>query len=162
MRIAIHDYFMGITKQVAKRSTCLRRQVGAIIVNENNVILSTGYNGAPCKIEHCEVKGCIRDKKDIKSGTRQEICMAVHAEQNAIIHAAKHGTSINGSTMYVSTFPCIICSKMIINAGIKTIFYDHDYSETAGYRLLVDAGIIVKKYSLTRTMNCSTKIIKEY
>lgn len=112
----------------AKRSTCMRRQVGAVIVKENHVI-ATGYNGPPIGIPHCDVTGCIREDLKIKSGERHELCRGLHAEQNAIIQAAKHGVVINGSDLYCNTKPCSICTKMILNAGIKRVYYIQDYHD---------------------------------
>ncbi|RLE12258.1 cytidine deaminase, partial [Candidatus Aerophobetes bacterium] len=114
------EYFMQITQLVAKRSTCLRRKVGAIQVRDKR-ILCTGYNGPPRGLAHCSEVGCLRDKLGIPSGERQEICRGLHAEQNAIIQAALYGISIKDSILYCTHQPCITCSKMIINAGIKKI-----------------------------------------
>ena len=109
------QYFMDIVELVGKRSTCLRREVGAILVKDKR-ILTTGYNGPPMGIAHCSEAGCLRDKLGVPSGERHELCRGLHAEQNAIIQAAYHGITINGATLYCSNLPCIICSKMIINA----------------------------------------------
>ena len=119
-----HEYFMGITKVVAERSTCLRRRVGAILVKDKR-ILATGYNGAPSGSKHCEEVGCLREDSSVPSGERHELCRGLHAEQNAIIQAAYHGIVIAGSTVYCTNRPCVICSKMLINAGIKKIFYEN-------------------------------------
>lgn len=131
---------MGITKVVAKRSTCLRRQVGAILVKDKR-ILSTGYNGAPTGLRHCEEVGCLREDSSVPSGERHELCRGLHAEQNAIIQAAYHGTSIVGSTLYCTNKPCIICSKMIINAGIEMVFYEEGYNDPLADQMLAEAGI---------------------
>ncbi len=140
------DYFMSITELVSSRSTCLRRKVGAIIVKEKR-ILTTGYNGPPQGVKHCdELGGCLRDKLNVPSGERMELSRAVHAEQNAIIQAAKYGIDINGGTMYVTNHPCFICAKMIINAGIKTIIYKEGYPDEFAKEILKEAGIEVKKY----------------
>ena len=136
---------MAITKMVAKRSTCLRRQVGAILVKERR-ILSTGYNGAPAGIRHCEEAGCLRADKSIPSGERHELCRGLHAEQNAIIHAAYHGTPIKGATLYCTNKPCVICSKMIINAGIKKIFYEAGYDDPLADQMLEEAGIEIVRF----------------
>ena len=115
------EYFMQMAELTAQRSTCLRRQVGAIIVKEKHII-ATGYNGAPKGLPHCEeLGGCLREKLEIPSGERHELCRALHAEQNAIIQAATLGQSIEGATIYITHQPCIICAKMIINAGISRI-----------------------------------------
>ncbi|GAB7027250.1 deoxycytidylate deaminase [Geotalea toluenoxydans] len=139
------EYFMGITHLVAKRSTCLRRQVGAIIVKDKN-ILATGYNGAPSGVSHCLDVGCLREKLGIPSGERHELCRGLHAEQNAIIQAAKHGTGIEGSTLYCTTMPCIICSKMIINAGIKRIVFEMGYPDQLAEEMIRESGIIVDSF----------------
>ena len=117
------EYFMTIAEMVAKRSTCLRRHVGAILVKDKR-ILATGYNGAPAGLKHCEEVGCIRQNASIPSGERHELCRGLHAEQNAIIQAAYHGISIAGSTLYCTNKPCVIFSKMLINAGIRKIIYE--------------------------------------
>jgi dCMP deaminase len=115
-------YFMDIAQLVAKRSTCLRRSVGAVVVKDKRV-LSTGYNGAPMNVVHCRVTGCIREQMKVPSGERHELCRGIHAEQNAIIQAAYHGVSIKEAALYCTNLPCSICAKMIINAGIRTIYY---------------------------------------
>ena len=117
------EYFMEIAWLVSKRSTCLRRKVGAILVKDKR-ILATGYNGAPKGFKHCKEVGCIRQKLNVPSGERHELCRGLHAEQNAIIQAAVFGVSIRGSTMYITTFPCSVCAKMIVNAEIKEVIYD--------------------------------------
>ena len=123
MRPSWDTYFIEITKIVATRSTCLRRQVGAVIVKDNHII-TTGYNGAPKGMAHCDdLGGCMREKLKIPSGTRQELCRATHAEQNAIIQAAVLGVSIDGGTCYVTDSPCSLCAKMLINAGIKRVVF---------------------------------------
>jgi dCMP deaminase len=129
------EYFMTITNMVGKRSTCLRRHVGAILVKDKR-ILATGYNGAPAGIRHCEETGCIRRDSGVPSGQRHELCRGLHAEQNAIIQAAFHGVSINGSTLYCTNKPCIICSKMLINAGIKEIIYGEGYDDSLADEML--------------------------
>ena len=133
-------YFMDITRLVAKRSTCVRRAVGAIIV-KNKRILSTGYNGAPSGIRHCMEAGCLREKMNVTSGERHELCRGIHAEQNAIIQAAYHGVSIKDATLYCTNLPCIICAKMIINAGIKKIYYDSGYADALSQDMLAESGI---------------------
>jgi len=138
------QYFMDIVELVGKRSTCLRRKVGAILVKDKR-ILTTGYNGAPMGIAHCSETGCLRDEWNIPSGERHELCRGLHAEQNAIIQAAYHGITINGATLYCSNLPCIICSKMIINAGIKEIIYRHGYADKLAEDMLKEAGIEVRR-----------------
>ena len=140
-----NQYFMSITRMVATRSTCLRRHVGAILVKEKR-ILSTGYNGAPAGLKHCIEVGCLREEASIPSGTRHELCRALHAEQNAIVQAAYHGISIAGSTLYCTNKPCVICSKMLINAGIKRIFFDEAYDDDLADAMLDEAGIEIMRF----------------
>ena len=136
---------MKITEDVSERSTC-RRKVGAIITVDNK-IKTTGYNGAPKWLSHCDdMGGCMRTKNNIKSGTHQEICRAVHAEQNAIIQAAVDGVKIKGGTLYVNTFPCSICTRMIINAEIKRIVYLSDYEDELSRQMLDETDIEVVKF----------------
>ncbi len=134
------SYFMGITHLVAQRSTCLRRAVGAVIVKDKR-ILSTGYNGAPCGLTHCIDAGCIREKLNVPSGERHELCRGIHAEQNAIIQAAYHGVSIKDAILFCTHLPCLICAKMIINAGIRTIYYHSGYADPMSLEMLNEAGI---------------------
>lgn len=140
MRPSWEQYFIEITKVVATRSTCLRRQVGAIIVKDKRII-ATGYNGAPSSLPHCAELGCMREKLQIPSGERHELCLGLHAEQNAIIQAAVHGISVEGGTLYSTTQPCILCSKMLINAGIKRIVFAGPYPDTLALSLLKSAGV---------------------
>ncbi len=123
-----NTYFMQITKVVSGRSTCLRRRVGAVIVKDRN-ILATGYNGQPKGVPHASEVGCLRDKLNVPSGERHELCRGLHAEQNAIIQAAFHGVKIEGSDLYCTTKPCVICTKMIINAGIRRVFFEEFYTD---------------------------------
>ena len=139
------EYFMGITKMVAKRSTCLRRQVGAVLVKDKR-ILATGYNGAPAGLKHCEETSCLRKDSSIPSGERHELCRGLHAEQNAIIQAAYHGINIGGSTLYCTNKPCVICSKMLINAGIEQLFYEAGYDDPLADQMLAEAGIAVTRF----------------
>lgn len=134
------NYFMGITVLVAKRSTCLRRSVGAIIVKDKR-ILTTGYNGAPSGIRHCLEVGCLREQLNVASGERHELCRGIHAEQNAIIQAAFHGVSIEDSTLFCTNLPCSICAKMIINAGIKKIYYQSGYADAISEDMLQEASV---------------------
>ena len=140
-----NQYFASITRMVATRSTCLRRHVGAVLVREKR-ILSTGYNGAPAGLKHCIEVGCLREKDSIPSGTRHELCRALHAEQNAIVQAAYHGISIAGSTLYCTNKPCVICSKMLINAGIKRIFFDDGYDDDLSDAILDEAKIEITRF----------------
>ncbi len=139
------EYFVDITHLVAKRSTCLRRQVGAVLVKDRK-ILATGYNGAPSRLEHCFETGCLREQKKIPSGERHELCRGLHAEQNAIIQAAYHGVGIRGATLYCTNHPCVICSKMIINAGIERIVYENGYADELGREMLKLSAIEVEKF----------------
>ena len=139
------EYFMQIAKLVAQRSTCLRRKVGAILVRDKRV-LCTGYNGAPQGLTHCNELGCLREKWGIPSGQRQEMCRGLHAEQNAIIQGALHGVSIKNSLLYCTHQPCVTCSKMIINAGIKKIIFQGDYPDPLAQQVLKEAGIKLIKY----------------
>lgn len=135
------EYFMEMAVLTAKRSTCLRRNVGAVIVKDKHII-ATGYNGAPRGIAHCaERGGCIREKLGVPSGERHELCMALHAEQNAIIQAATLGQSIEGATIYVTHQPCVICAKMIINAGIRRIVVKEGYPDKLSVDILAEAGL---------------------
>ena len=140
------EYFMEITHLVARRSTCLRRQVGAVLVKDKN-ILATGYNGAPSGIAHCLDVGCLREKLGIPSGERHELCRGLHAEQNAIIQAAKRGTNIDGATLYCTTMPCIICSKMIINAGIRQIVYEGGYADSLAAEMIAESGVVIVRFA---------------
>ncbi|HDI78973.1 MAG TPA: cytidine deaminase [Desulfobacteraceae bacterium] len=140
-----HEYFMEIARMVSKRSTCLRRKVGAVLVKEKR-ILATGYNGAPSGLRHCEEVGCLREASSIPSGQRHELCRGLHAEQNAIIQAAFHGISIRGATLYCTNKPCIICTKMLINAGIKEIIYEQGYDDPLADEMLKEAGIKIRRF----------------
>lgn len=138
------EYFMQMAELTAQRSTCLRRQVGAIIVKEKHII-ATGYNGAPKGLPHCEeLGGCLREKLEIPSGERHELCRALHAEQNAIIQAATLGQSIEGATIYITHQPCIICAKMIINARISRIVIRRGYPDEMSRGMLREAGLKVE------------------
>ena len=138
------EYFMSIARLVAERSTCLRRKVGAILVKEKR-ILTTGYNGAPSGLAHCLDIGCLREKMGIPPGERHELCRGLHAEQNAIIQAAYHGISIKGATLYCTHHPCIICTKMLINAGVKDIKHQQGYADSMAEDLLEMAGVALTK-----------------
>lgn len=144
MRPTWDEYFMMVVDVVKTRSTCLRRQVGAVIVRDRHII-STGYNGAPSGLKHCEEVGCIRDYLNIPSGERHELCRGTHAEQNAIIQAALNGVSTKDATIYVSASPCSQCAKMIINAGIKRIVYKGDYPDKLSFKYLEEASIELVK-----------------
>ena len=135
------EYFMQMAELTAQRSTCLRRHVGAVIVQDKHVV-ATGYNGAPKGVAHCEeLGGCLREKMGIPSGERHELCRALHAEQNAIIQAATLAQSIEGASIYITHQPCIICAKMIINAGIKRIVVKDGYPDEMSVKMLDEAGL---------------------
>lgn len=134
------EYFMEMAEVAKKRSTCTRRQVGAVIVKDNR-IMTTGYNGVPAGIEHCEIRGCLRDQLAVPSGERHELCRGLHAEQNAIIQAAHLGQSIAGGTLYCTNHPCVICAKMILNAEIRRIVVREGYPDQLGADLLKEAGL---------------------
>ena len=129
------EYFLEMARVVARRSTCLRRQVGAILVREKR-ILASGYNGAPSGLPHCEEVGCRRAQLGIPSGERQELCRALHAEQNAIIQAALHGVNTRDSVLYCTAQPCVICAKMLINAGVVRVVYEGDYPDELALEML--------------------------
>ena len=141
------EYFMEITRLVAKRATCLRRQVGAVLVLDKR-LLATGYNGAPSGLAHCLEAGCLRQERQIPSGERHELCRGLHAEQNVIIQAAFHGIRIQGSTLYCTNLPCAICTKMLINAGIKEIIYESGYGDSLSREMLLEAGIPLRQLHL--------------
>jgi dCMP deaminase len=143
------EYFMDITRLVAKRATCLRRQVGAVLVMDKR-ILATGYNGAPSGLAHCLETGCLREKQGIPSGERHELCRGLHAEQNAIIQAAYHGVSIRGAILFCTNQPCSICAKMIINAGIVCIVYEDGYADALSQEMLAEAKIELIKLESSR------------
>jgi dCMP deaminase len=136
------EYFMEIVDLVSRRSSCLRRHVGAALIRDRRV-LATGYNGAPSGLRHCLEIGCLRELNHVPSGERHELCRGLHAEQNAIIQAALHGVSVKGSTLYCTNHPCIICAKMIINAGIVQIIIRDGYKDKLAEEILKEAGIEV-------------------
>jgi dCMP deaminase len=137
------EYWMNIVEQVGKRSTCMRRNIGAVVVKDN-IIVSTGFNGAPRGLPHCIEIGCLRDELKIPSGTMHEICRGVHAEQNAIIRGDP--LRMDGATLYVNAKPCKICAKMIVNAGLKKVVYVEIYPDDEGIKILQDAGIQTVAY----------------
>lgn len=134
------EYFATLARQVSTRTTCLRRAVGAVVVKDNR-ILATGYNGVPAGMKHCRQTGCLREKMGVPSGERQEICRGLHAEQNAIIQAARYGIDISGAKIYITTQPCITCAKMLVNAGISEIIYANPYPDELSLGILDEAGI---------------------
>lgn len=137
------NYFMQIATVVATRSTCSRRQVGALLV-QNKRILSTGYNGAPSGLSHCLEVGCLREKLQVPSGERHELCRGLHAEQNAIIQAAVHGVAIKDAVLYCTHYPCSLCAKMLVNAGVKSLVLASNYPDDLAKELFAEAGIEVR------------------
>ena len=134
------EYFMIIAEDVSTRATCIRRRVGAVIVKDKR-ILTTGYNGPPSGITHCTEETCLRTKFNIPTGERHELCRGLHAEQNAIIQAALHGVSINGAKIYITHQPCSICTKMLINSGIKTFIVKNPYNDPLAVEMIKEADI---------------------
>lgn len=139
------EYFMEMAELAAKRASCLRRKVGAVLV-KNKKVLATGYNGAPKGITHCEVTGCLREELKIASGQRHEICRGVHAEQNLVAQAAFHGVKTEEAVVYCTHQPCIICTKILINAGIKKIYFKNPYSDKFSEKLLKESAVELYKY----------------
>jgi dCMP deaminase len=139
------QYFMSIANVVATRSTCLRRQVGSVVVKDKR-ILASGYNGAPAGLRHCLDIGCLREQKGVPSGQRHELCRGLHAEQNAIIQAAVHGIAIKGSVYYVTHQPCVLCAKILINAGIRKIVFQGEYPDPMALELFEEAGVELVHY----------------
>jgi dCMP deaminase len=133
---------MSIAGQVAMRSTCLRRQVGCIIVLEKRIV-STGYNGAPSGLPHCEEVGCVRETRGVASGERHELCRGLHAEQNAIIQAAMHGTAVRGGSLFCTHKPCILCTKMLINAGVERVYYREGYEDEMADEMAREADLLL-------------------
>lgn len=147
MRPGWDEYFMQIAEVIKTRSTCLRRQVGAVIVKDHR-ILATGYNGVPSNISHCIDQTCVRQELNIPSGERHELCRGMHAEQNAIVQAAKYGINIGGSTLYCTTQPCVICTKMIVSSGITKVIYKGRYSDELALQMMKEADIAIEAYSI--------------
>lgn len=139
------EYFMELAEVVAKRSTCLRRNIGAVVVKDKRV-LATGYNGAPSGLAHCSDAGCLREKLGIPSGERVEMCRGLHAEQNALVQAARYGIPLEGSFLYSTTEPCSTCAKMLINAGITKVIYKDPYPDQLSGELLSESNILVEKF----------------
>ena len=135
-----NEYFMKMAYLASERSTCLRRKVGAVLVRDKRAI-ATGYNGAPAGIPHCSEVGCLRAELNVPSGQRHELCRGLHAEQNAIIQAALFGVSTKDSVLYCTTQPCIICTKMLINAGIRKVYVTERYPDPLAEKFLEEAGI---------------------
>lgn len=141
------EYFMKLAHEVATRTTCLRRAVGAVIVKDRR-ILATGYNGVPTKLKHCDEVGCLRQQLGTPSGQRHEICRGLHAEQNAIIQAARYGINITDASIYITTQPCVVCAKMLINAGITEIVYANPYDDELAMALLHEANIALRVFEM--------------
>ena len=139
------EYFIRISAEVATRSTCLRRHVGAVLVL-NKRMLCTGYNGVPQGLRHCAETGCPRQAKGVASGTGWEICRGLHAEMNALLQAATHGIPVAGATLYSTAFPCSLCAKMLINAGIQRIVAASDYPDDLAKEMLTEAGVKVELF----------------
>lgn len=143
-------YFMQVADVVATRSTCLRRHVGAVLVEDKH-ILATGYNGTPSGIVHCTERGCLRDELGIPSGERHELCRGLHAEQNTLIQAARRGgIATDGATLYCTAHPCVQCTKMLINAGVKRIVYRDSYPDELSASLLEEAGVELVHFTSDR------------
>jgi len=138
------EYFTELAQLVSRRSTCIRRHVGAVLVKDKK-ILATGYNGAPSGLKHCIDIGCIRERLNIPSGERHELCRGLHAEQNALIQAALYGVSVRESILYSTNQPCIICSKMLINAGIREIVIAEGYPDKMAMEFLKEAKVRIRK-----------------
>jgi len=149
-------YFMNISRMVSSRATCLRRKVGTLLVKERR-ILATGYNGTPSGITHCQETGCLRESMSIPSGQRHELCRGLHAEQNALLQAALHGVSVQGSTLYCTNQPCVICAKMLINAGIKEIVIEDDYTDELAVEMLKEAKIKIRKLAHSKPQGFSSR-----
>ncbi len=150
-------YFSEIADLVSTRSTCLRNNVGAVIVKDSQV-LSTGYNGAPKGLPHCdELGGCMRNRLGVKSGERHELCRGLHAEQNAIIQAAFHGVSVKSAKMYCTTRPCSICTKMIINAGITEIIFMEEYRDDLAKELVDQSTLVLRQVKIDRQHSINGK-----
>jgi dCMP deaminase len=140
------DYFMTITAEVATRSTCLRRRCGAVVVNDRR-ILATGYNGTPKGVRHCGEVGCLREQRGIASGSHHELCRGIHAEQNAVVQAALYGVAMGGSTVYCTHQPCVLCAKILINAGVVEIVYADAYPDPLSEEMLAEAGVVLRRHS---------------
>lgn len=142
-------YFMDIARAVATRSTCLRRSVGAVLIRDKR-ILATGYNGAPSGLAHCTESGCLREQQGVPAGERHEICRGSHAEQNALVQAARYGIAVEGASLYCTDEPCVICTKLLINAGIEEMIYINEYPDQLARRMCEEAKL------KTRSMNESS------
>lgn len=143
------EYFMSVAEVVSSRSTCLRRKVGAVIVSGKR-ILATGYNGAPSGLEHCDRHGCLRLEQSIPPGEHHELCRGLHAEQNAIIQAALYGVSIREGIIYCTHHPCVVCAKMLVNAGVKKVIIREDYPDNLSKEVFREAGVRIELLQPTR------------
>jgi dCMP deaminase len=141
------QYFMQMAYLAAKRSTCLRRAVGAVMVRDNQIV-STGYNGSPKGTPHCSEVGCLREQQNVPSGQKHELCRGVHAEQNAIIQAAINGSSTRGAELYCTNQPCSICARLIINAEIKTVYVAETYPDALAEQLFKEAGVELIQFNI--------------
>lgn len=144
-RPSYDEYFMQMAYLAASRSTCIRRKVGAVLV-KNKHVLATGYNGPPKGMRHCDETGCLRHTLKVPSGERHEICRGLHAEQNAIIQAAVFGVSIKDSVIYITTTPCVVCTKMLINASVKEIIYSGEYPDSLALDMIEESGIRIRQF----------------
>lgn len=143
-----HKYFMDIAELVSSRSTCTRRQVGAVAVKDKKIV-ATGYNGSPAGVTHCERRGCLRDELQIPSGERHELCWAVHAEANVVAQAALHGDSLAGATVYVTVQPCVTCVKLLVSAGVTKVIYKGHYPDELALQIANEASLDLVKYKET-------------
>ena len=143
------EYFSRIAREVSQRSTCLRRHVGAILVLDKR-ILATGYNGVPRGIVHCSERGCLREEHNVPSGERHELCRGLHAEMNVLIQAASHGIRVQDATLYCTTFPCSLCAKMLVNAGVRRIVVQSDYADALAKEILAEAGVCAEIFDFQR------------
>ena len=140
------DYFMTIAREVSTRSTCLRRHCGAVVVKDRRM-LATGYNGTPRGLRHCEEVGCLREQRGIASGSNHELCRGIHAEQNAVVQAALYGVAIDGATVYSTHQPCVLCAKILINAGIQEIVYADAYPDELSEEMLAESGVGLRRHA---------------
>lgn len=143
-----HKYFMDIAEMVSSRSTCLRRQVGAVAVKDKKIV-ATGYNGSPAGVGHCEKRGCFREENNIPSGERHELCWAVHAEANVVAQAALHGDTLAGATVYVTVQPCVTCVKLLVSAGVTKVIYKGHYPDELALQIANEASLDLVKYKET-------------
>lgn len=141
------EYFMSIAGQVSERSTCLRRRTGAVLVRDKR-ILATGYNGTPRGLRHCGETGCLREQRGIAPGSHHELCRGIHAEQNAVIQGALHGVAVEGATLYTTHQPCVLCVKILLNAGVREVVYRDAYPDPLAEEILGEAGVTPRRVGL--------------